>query len=159
MKKKLSIKIAKQLARKHFVDSGMKDGDWYFLHEKSVADVCKILGKRFKANISLLTIAAYLHDIGYSIADKDHASRSLSIIGGEYLVSDTLKDCILNHGGGKSPKTKEGKIIQIADKISFLNLDVLKALLNENPAKIKEAHLDYIQNSLNRVVDHLKKID
>lgn len=159
MAKKLTVEEAKKIAKKYLIESGLHQGEWYYLHEKSVADTAKVLGDRLKVDTDKMVIAAWVHDIGYSIEDENHGKHSLKLVEEIYELDDVLRDCILNHSGDANPKTKEGKIIQIADKISFLNTDVLIALLDENPEKIKEQDLKYIDNSLQRVLRFLKKFN
>jgi HD superfamily phosphodiesterase len=124
---------ARKLAEKYLLDKKTQDGEFLFIHTKGVVDSVKLLCKRFGLDKEKIICCAWLHDIRYFMNNqKNHAENSLKLLVKEKVKLDkTEKDCILNHGNGKNPVTKEGKIMQIADKISILNPDFLKVLLKQ----------------------------
>jgi HD superfamily phosphohydrolase YqeK len=59
--------------------------------------------------------------VGQVISKEGHAKISLELAEKKFgKLSGGLIDCIANHGSSKNPKTEEGKIIQLADKLSIL---------------------------------------
>jgi len=130
MLKKLSIFLAKQIAKEHLSKIQDEESrDFHKIHEKLVVKCSKILAKNKRVNKKKLEIACWLHDIGRSISEENHPEHSLKILESEnYEVDEIVRDCILNHGRSGNPLTQEGKIIQIADKLSVISPEIIKIL-------------------------------
>lgn len=125
----LAEKEAEQLAREYFLQSG-KHREFLEVHCKAVYEAVQILAEGKSLDEETLKIAAWVHDIGYVRGQKSHAEHSLNMLEERgYEISDTLKDCILNHGTDKQPETEEGKIFRIADKAAVYDQDTLKVFL------------------------------
>lgn len=102
-------------------------------HFAPVVEFGKKLAEEMKADIEIVEIAGWLHDIGsIMIGRTDHHITS-SKIAGEKLKEfsypeDRIKlvvDCILTHRGSQKikPKTVEGQILVEADTMSaFMNI-------------------------------------
>ena len=105
----LNVKEAEKICKENL--SKIKDGNLHVIHSKLVGDTALILSKGKQLNENLLKIAAWVHDIGYSIDSENHAEHSVEILEKRgYEVNKILRDCVLNHGASKNPKTNEGKI-------------------------------------------------
>lgn len=91
-------------------------------HSEGVLETSLKLAKHKEVDVEKIKIASWLHDIGRTVQIKNHAEESVKLAEGEFgSLDEIIKDCILNHGNSKNPKTEEGKIIQFADKLSILN--------------------------------------
>jgi len=132
--KKLTKEKAEELAKKYLLKKNIDP--YHFVHTLKVVQAVKIISRRKKLNKELLKICAWVHDIGYSVNnspnnDPHHAENSIKLLVDEgYYITDKIKDCILNHGGKGNPKTKEGKILQIAVKFNIIDKDFLEYLIN-----------------------------
>ena len=140
--RKLTVQIAKKIFRHYTLKIKDKDQKRFiFNHVEAVVETSKLLAKYTEADVKTLEIAGWVHDIGKSADREPHAEESLKILEKDFFVSEILKDCILNHGYLKHPKTIEGKILQSADKISILDRKILPIFLkNQN----KSFNLDYL---------------
>lgn len=91
------------------------------LHCKSVLKCCLVLSKGRDADTASLKTAAWLHDIGRVESKDAHAAKSVEIAEKEFgNLGTTIKDCIFNHGSSEKPETAEGRIFQLADKMSVM---------------------------------------
>lgn len=123
-------KIAK-IVRKYFSGtSGCHDWE----HTERVFNLCIHIGKKEKANIAVLKLAALLHDIGRKYQDKTagkicHAEKSSQlakkILKKNKINKDIIHEvlhCIETHRyrGKKIPQTLEAKILFDADKLDSI---------------------------------------
>ncbi len=123
---------AKELAKKYFFNSEMANGKLLYSHSKAVSSTARILARDKGLDLNFLEMIAWVHDLGYYVNKENHAEESIKLLKKEgFFVDEKMKDCILNHGSNKNPKTEEGKIIQLADKLSIMNKHILRNLLNE----------------------------
>ena len=158
--KKLTIKNAKELSEKYLLKNREID-PYHFIHTLKVVQAVKIISKNKKLDNKTLEICAWLHDIGYSIGNlpnraPNHAKNSVKIlIKDGFEVTDKIKDCILNHGSNGNPKTKEGKILQIAVKFNIIDKDFLDYLIN---GKSKDNKIEFLKYRTDSVVKMLKKL-
>jgi HD superfamily phosphodiesterase len=152
MKEKLTVEKAKEFTKKLLMESGSKDGEFWYNHMKAVSETCLVLAAR-EENVDLesLEIAGWVHDLGYLVSEESHAKYSLETVEKEFEINEIIRDCIINHGNSGDPKTKEGKIIKFADKLAFLNKDFLGAILKANPGKIDKEYIDYTEMALKRI--------
>jgi HD superfamily phosphodiesterase len=156
MTKKLTVSEAEKFAKKMFNKcKDPLDKEFYVLHSRMVAETALVLiPKNNKDTIdkNILQIAGWLHDIGSVIDREDHAIHSIELLEKEgFVVSEKLKDCILNHGRSKSPKTREGKIIQLADKASVLRPELLRLFVESNSKDRKEI-IDFFEKTTSRAI-------
>jgi len=159
--KSLTPKIAEDFAKKLFSQlTNIEDRAWHLLHSKSVAATALILVGNRKIDKETLEIAGWLHDIGSVISREGHAKKSIELLEKEsFELSEKLRDCILEHGNGGNPKTEEGKIIKVADKVSILHPEIVKMLLSCNKGKIKEEDLNFIRKLTSGAVELLEDFD
>jgi HD superfamily phosphodiesterase len=156
--KKLTLSKAKSISKEYL--SKIKDKDqrkFLMAHSKSVAQVCKLLGKNTQADISILEIASYVHDIGQSISQEDHAEQTIKILEKKFQINEKLKDCILNHGSIKNPLTTEGKIIQAADKISILDRKIIGIFLKNINKNVTEENTKMLRKITIQAMDFLEE--
>lgn len=132
MKKQLTLSAAEELCSFYLNkvnDSKLKS--FLLVHSSNVSKTAGMLGKLQSLDINLLRIAGFVHDLGYSIEEENHAQHSLELLEQSgYDLTETLKDCILNHGAGFKPLTEEGKVFQIADKLSIVDFNILSVFLD-----------------------------
>lgn len=104
---------------------------YWVLHVKPVIDYCKILAKKYKANLEILWLAAIMHDIGYFYSDKkshakigaEKAYKMLLEEGFNGKVAEKVRDTILPHSCiDPKPETIEEKILATADALSHFKL-------------------------------------
>jgi uncharacterized protein len=103
-------------------------------HTLRVHNLCKHIGKKEKADLEILEIAAFLHDIGRSCEDEQkgevcHAQMGAKMAG-DLLAEMNIEEekiekifhCIESHRfrGDKIPKTLEAKILFDADKLDSI---------------------------------------
>jgi len=107
--------------------------DFIMVHSEKVAKVAKMLAQKMGLDDQLLEIAGWVHDLGYLKSGQEHAEQTILILQDlGYEIDQTLQECILNHGNGKTPQTKEGKIFQLADKLSIFDADTIKIMLEHH---------------------------
>lgn len=123
-------KIKKEIAP--FFKSAQGSHDWD--HVERVYRLCRRLGKQEGADMKVLSLAAYLHDIGRAQEYKSkgkvlHAEKGAELgrkILQKYKVSEekikNIVHCIRSHSAraGVRPKTKEAKVLFDADKLDAL---------------------------------------
>jgi len=111
---------------------GFAEDDIFTNHILGVRDYAIILAKKYKANLFVVIIAAYLHDI-YHLQTKDHSIHEIK--GAEFSKNylkkfklpkeeiELISRCILNHRGSKKAKreTIEERIIACADAMDHIN--------------------------------------
>ena len=153
---KLTITKSKNLASKYLLDTKIKDGKFFYAHTKGVVKTVKLLAKKEKLKCEIFEIVAWVHDIGYSINKDKHAKYSLKILKKEnFEVDKIMEDMILNHGNSGNPKTKQGKIIQIADKIAIIDKDFMQILLDN---RISGEEIRFIKMLFDNCIKNLEKI-
>ena len=130
--------------------------DWE--HTERVFTLCQRIGKKEKANRTILEIAAILHDIGRTAEDRskgkiDHAAQG-AIMARKILSSYHLSDqeveaiihCIATHRfrGHQIPQSKEAKILYDADKLDAIGaVGIGRAFLfaGEQGANLHDQHI------------------
>jgi uncharacterized protein len=106
--------------------------DWN--HIKRVYNLCVRIGQAEKADMEVLTVSAYLHDVGRSYEDKSKGRICHAEKGAE-IATDFLKDSFLSEDkkrnvihsirshrfrGSHKPKTLEAKVLFDADKLDSI---------------------------------------
>ncbi len=117
-------------------------------HTLEVSQIARTISRALRLNEDLTEAIALGHDLGHTpfghIGEQDlnrivpggfhHNEQSVRIVeklekNGEGLnLTFEVIDGILNHRGSGSPKTAEGKVVQLSDKIAYVNHDIDDAL-------------------------------
>ncbi|MCK4997534.1 HD domain-containing protein [Candidatus Pacearchaeota archaeon] len=99
----------------------------YKFHFISMHKIAKELAEKFSADVEVVEIAAWLHDIGAIVDGRENHHITGALIAEEKLRKlnysekniEKVKECILNHRGSKEGENKrlsiESKIIAEAD--------------------------------------------
>lgn len=130
----LSVRALEAVRReaKAYFRSARGSHDWD--HTKRVYELCLRIGRKEKADLEILKLAALLHDIGREEEDRTngrvcHAKKSAELarrilrrhgIGKEQMTG--VVRCIETHRfrGGRLPDSLEGKILFDADKLDSI---------------------------------------
>ena len=150
------INAIKQEARAYFPFEGGCHG-WE--HTKRVYKLCMSLGEKEGADLNVLAMAAYLHDIARAEQDKTqgalcHAEKGAEIaeeILGKYGIEseyiENITHCIGTHRyrNNKIPATIEAKVLFDADKIDSIGaVGIGRTFMfaAEVGAKFHDKHID-----------------
>lgn len=128
--KRLYEKVREE-ARAHF-GSARGSHDWD--HTERVLSLCLQLGRKEKADLNILRLAAVLHDIGREAEDKTNgrichgargavlASEILERLGLDRKTVDRVAHCIAAHRfrGRQAPGSLEAKVLFDADKLDSI---------------------------------------
>lgn len=127
------------------------EGDHYrtrLTHTMEVSQIARTIARALNLNEDLTEAIALGHDLGHTpfghLGEGDldkvvpggfrHNEQSVRVVeviekNGEGLnLTYEVLDGILNHRGKGSPKTLEGKVVQISDKIAYVNHDIDDAI-------------------------------
>jgi len=153
---------------KHKTQVYIVSGDHYrtrMTHSLEVAQISRTIARGLQLNEDLVEAIALGHDVGHTpfghagegaikkiIGHFAHNEQSLRVVeflekGGKGLnLTFAVKDGIVNHTGKHLPKTLEGRIVRISDRIAYLCHDYddsLRAnmLKPENLPQEVRAHL------------------
>ena len=126
MKRIIINKIKKIVKKKLYAESSGHD----YGHCYRVAQMAVKIGKVEKADIFVLELAGYLHDItstnkrsDHNITGAEQAAKIMVELGINKEIIEKVKKCIINHRYTKGKKTNlslEEKIIQDSDKLDVL---------------------------------------
>ncbi|MGF7396125.1 deoxyguanosinetriphosphate triphosphohydrolase [Thermoanaerobacterium thermosaccharolyticum] len=127
------------------------EGDHYrtrLTHTLEVAQISKTIARALRLNEDLAEAIALGHDLGHTpfghsgeqVLNKllkdgfRHNVQSLRVVdvlennGSGLNLTWEVRDGILNHSTSGSPGTLEGKIVQLSDKIAYVNHDIDDAI-------------------------------
>jgi HD superfamily phosphohydrolase YqeK len=126
-------------------------------HTKGIVKTSVNLAKGKKVDLNSLKTAGWLHDIGRTVSIENHAQISVKLAEERFgPLNKVVKDCILNHGSSKDPETAEGKIIQLADKLSIMNdFRLFKIIFAKE--KYKEKSLEMVKMVADDLLEVLKR--
>ena len=123
--KPLTEENAKKFALEKFREMPRLEFKWSIIHSEGIIRVLNILCKNKEINKDKLFALAWVHDIGKTISEKEHAKLSLEILEKEFVLDEVDIDCILNHGSSGRPKTREGRIFRYADGLSIFTKEAI----------------------------------
>jgi len=127
------------------------EGDHYrtrLTHTLEVSQIARTIAKALRMNEDLAEAIALGHDLGHTpfghcgedTLNKlcpdgfEHCEQSVRIVevlehGGEGLnLTKEVRDGILNHRSKGIPSTLEGRIVQLSDKMAYINHDIDDAI-------------------------------
>ena len=64
----------------------------------------------------------------------------------------------MNHGTNSSPKTEEGKIFRVADKVSMLHPELVRDLVNSSEERYKK-DISFIRKTSAKIPDLLDNFE
>lgn len=119
------------------------EGDHYrtrLTHTLEVSQIARTIARSLRLNEDLTEAMAMGHDLGHTpfghagesalnelcsdgFMHSEQSLRTVDILEKLNLTWE-VRDGILNHPGGGNPCTLEGKILQIADRIAYINHDI-----------------------------------
>jgi len=119
-------------------------------HSLEVAQICRTIGRGLRLNEDLIEAIALGHDVGHTpfghvgeetlasiVGHFEHNEQSVRIFtvltgnGKGMNLTEEVLDGILHHTGECIPKTLEGQIVKIGDRIAYLCHDYDDALRAE----------------------------
>ncbi len=126
-----NIDYIRQTAKKLTTDSNGSH-DWF--HTRRVYDLCMKIGKKEGANLDILGMAAFLHDIGRPFQDRSkgkicHAEKGAELaadILSKIDIPEEYRDNIIHSihthrfRGSNRPETIEAKVLFDADKLDSI---------------------------------------
>lgn len=143
------------------------EGDHYrtrLTHTLEVAQIARTIARALRLNEDLVEAIALGHDLGHTPFGHageevlrtltkgyfEHHKQSLRIV--DYLerqgkglnLTYEVRDGILNHQTSGHPHTLEGKVVQLSDKIAYVNHDIDDALRGK-VFELKELPKNYTQ--------------
>jgi len=104
--------------------------EYRWKHVLLVDSYAKQLAREYDLDQNLVELAALLHDIGYTVSEKDHhltggpaAEKILQQHGYSPEIIEQIKHCIISHSTkGPKPETILAKIITSADALAHLTV-------------------------------------
>ncbi|MGC9310069.1 MAG: HD domain-containing protein [Candidatus Nanoarchaeia archaeon] len=124
--KKLTEENAREYALEKFKELPELNFKWNLLHSEGIIKILSILSQNKNFNKNKLFALAWVHDLGKTISEEDHAKLSLEILKKEFILDGVDIDCIINHGSSGNPKTEDGKIFRYADGLSLFTKRVIR---------------------------------
>lgn len=132
-----------------------------YYHICSVVENAVFLAEKYGADIEVVTIAAWLHDIAsvtdYSLYDEHHihgARMAEEILGGfGYDKTDLVKRCVLNHRGSKPNEKRIIEELCVADADAISHFDSVPSLFYLAYVKRKldiAEGIEFVRNKLER---------
>ena len=141
-------------------------GDHYrtrLTHTLEVSQIARTIARGLMLNEDLTEAIALGHDLGHTPFGHSgesilnllspfgfkHNEQSLRVVeklekkGKGLNLTLEVRDGILNHTGEKKPKTLEGQIVKIADRIAYINHDIDDAI-RAGVLKIDEIPKEYL---------------
>ncbi len=168
------IEKVKEFVKKECNKNTSKYGnDVYDYHFVPMVKYAKKLAKKQEADIEIVELSGWLHDIGSIIKGrKDHhltgseiAEKKLKELEYPNEKIEIVKKCILNHRGSRNDyrETKEEQVIAEADAMSnFEDITGLfkAAFLHENKSReeAKKSVLQKLENKYRQVSEENKKL-
>ncbi len=129
------------------------EGDHYrtrLTHTLEVSQIARTISRALSLNEDLTEAIALGHDLGHtpfghagqSVLDNlvpdgfRHNEQSLRVVDSlerpdGLNLTEEVRDGIKNHTGGTAPFTLEGKVVNISDRIAYINHDIDDALRGE----------------------------
>ena len=151
-------------------------------HTLEVTQIARIIARALKLNEDLCEASALGHDLGHTpfghsgeramqlfySSDFTHYKQSIRVVeklekNGEGLnLTYEVKDAILNHSGNNVASTLEGRIVNLADRIAYINHDIDDAVrggilsMDDIPRRLLDVlgtgHSERINNMVSSVI-------
>ena len=151
-------------------------------HTLEVAQIARIIARALRLNEDLCEAAALGHDLGHTPFGHSgekamqrffnesftHYEQSIRVVeklennGDGLNLTWEVKDAILNHSGNNEASTLEGRIVNLADRIAYINHDIDDAIrakilsIDDIPKEIiktlGKGHSERINNMVTSVI-------
>lgn len=156
------------------------EGDHYrtrLSHTLEVSQIARTIARALSLNEDLTEAIALGHDLGHTPFGhtgedalnkiyKDgfkHNEQSIRVCekieknGKGLNLTEEVLDGILNHRGSLDPSTLEGKIVQLSDKIGYINHDIDDAIRagQLNPQDLPKESVELLGNTSSKRIDFL----
>lgn len=156
---KIKIEVARKLAIETISKLDDKSRkDFLLIHSEKVGLVANLLAKSVNMQNDVFMVAGWLHDIGNIIDNENHAKHSLTVLKEKGInVDGVLKDCILNHGDKNEAKTLEGRIFQIADKLSIFDIDTIEVFIKFGGLPMNKDYISFLRKLTETALVSLEK--
>jgi len=168
------------------------DGDHFrtrLTHTLEVSQIARTVARALRLNEDLVEAISLGHDLGHTpfghcgettldaiapfeFKHYEQSVRVVQVIEREYRglnLTNEVADGILNHSGGATASTLEGKVVKFSDKIAYINHDIDDAvrcgILKESdiPQKFLKAlgdtHSARISTMVNAIIDESRDKD
>jgi uncharacterized protein len=145
----------------------------YLYHFAPVVKYSGVLARKLQADLEVIEIAAWLHDIGsiiygrenHHITSAEIAEKKLKELGYPEEKIEKVKKCILNHRGSVSNKRESTEEQIIADADAMSNFENISGIFrasfvyeNLGQIKAKEAVRKKLENCYNKLSSEARKI-
>ncbi len=145
--KKVSKEILKKITK--FAQEKMKNADYNhdWNHILMTVNLVKYIARKEKADLEIVEVATYLHDIGYSVQAKNHeeigakiAYKFLQELNLSQDFIDKVCHIIEHHKLAMILKTNslEAKVLYDADKLQVIGVFAFPRMLSGNLVFIKK---------------------
>lgn len=126
------------------------EGDHYrtrLTHTLEVSQIARTISRALALNEDLCEAISLGHDLGHTpfghagertlsklTGHFEHNEQSLRVVeileedGKGLNLTELVRDGILNHTSSRTPKTLEGKIVNLSDRLAYLNHDIDDAI-------------------------------
>ncbi len=151
-------------------------------HTLEVTQIARIIARALKLNEDLCEASALGHDLGHTpfghtgekamqlfySPDFTHYKQSIRVVeklerdGAGLNLTYEVKDAILNHSGDNVAETLEGRIVNLADRIAYINHDIDDAVrggiisIDDIPKRLLDVlgkgHSERINNMVSSVI-------
>lgn len=157
--KTLTIEKARDIAHSVSLQIQPKSlSEFFIIHSEKVGLVADLIAQKMNLRNDIFLIAGWVHDIGYARDLENHALHGIPMLEEMgYEVGDILRDCILNHGSTKKTETVEGRIFQLADKLSVFDLDLVTLLVNAEDFPKNANDAFFLKEMSDSAIELLKK--
>lgn len=150
----------------------LPEGDHYrtrLTHTLEVSQIARTIARALKLNEDLTEAIALGHDLGHTpfghsgehclceltdghFIHNEHSLRVIDILensGSGLNLTFEVRNGILNHPTKGKPATVEGKVVQIADKIAYINHDIDDAIRGQilKESDLPTTYTDILGNS------------
>lgn len=145
------------------------EGDHYrtrLTHTLEVSSISRTVARALRLNEDLTEAIAMAHDLGHTpfghagedilnnicpggFKHYDQSVRVCEVLENEgkgLNLTEEVLDGVLNHTKGPLPKTLEGQIVRICDKIAYINHDIDDAL-RAGVIKMSDIPADFVENT------------
>jgi len=134
-------------------------------HVERVRNVALDIARHENANLQVVEIAAWLHDIGVAIDKATHydvgaeLSRGFLLgLGYDAELVEQVCHAIATHSryGGADPETIEAKVLQDADAVEYVGaIGLARAFVRDRESGAYDGNVGDVPAMIDRLIDHI----